>query len=210
MDEMLGTNDAGGANRAAAMGSPAGALPDTTWRTRDIVVAAVIGVAFGVVFWAWGLAWSAFAPLNDVFPVLRDLLYAVWLIPAVLAPLIIRKPGAALFAEMVAAIVSALLGSQWGVDTLLSGFVQGAAAELVFAFTLYRTWSVLVLAIAAIASAAAAWAHDWVLYYSDVSTDLQLVRGVFMAVSAVILVAGGSVLLARALRQAGVLEGFPA
>ena len=207
---MLGTNDAGGANRAAAMGSPAGALPDTTWRTRDIVVAAVIGVAFGVVFWAWGLAWSAFAPLNDVFPVLRDLLYAVWLIPAVLAPLIIRKPGAALFAEMVAAIVSALLGSQWGVDTLLSGFVQGAAAELVFAFTLYRTWSVPVLAIAAIASAAAAWAHDWVLYYSDVSTDLQLVRGVFMAVSAVILVAGGSVLLARALRQAGVLEGFPA
>ena len=58
--------------------------------------------------------------------------------PAVLAPLVIRKPGAALFAEMVAAGVSALLGSQWGVDTLLSGFVQGAAAELVFAFTLYR------------------------------------------------------------------------
>ena len=56
--------------------------------------------------------------------------------PAVLAPLIIRKPGAALFAEMVAAGVSALLGSLWGVDTLLSGFVQGAAAELVFAFTL--------------------------------------------------------------------------
>ncbi|HEY2887321.1 MAG TPA: ECF transporter S component [Candidatus Limnocylindrales bacterium] len=204
---MLGTNDAG---RAAAAPSPAGALPDTTWRTRDIVVAAVIGVAFGVVFWAWGLAWSAFAPLNDVFPVLRDLLYAVWLIPAVLAPLIIRKPGAALFAEMVAAIVSALLGSQWGVDTLLSGFVQGAAAELVFAFTLYRSWSVPVLAMAAIASAVAAWAHDWVLYYSDVSTDLQLVRGIFMAISAVILVAGGSVLLARALRQAGVLEGFPA
>ena len=57
----------------------------------------------------------------------------MWLVPAVLAPLIIRKPGAALFAEMVAAGVSALLGSQWGPDTLLSGFVQGAAAELVFA-----------------------------------------------------------------------------
>jgi energy-coupling factor transport system permease protein len=202
------------------MASPAAAaLPDTTWRTRDIVVAAVIGVAFGVVFWAWGLAWTAFAPLNNVFPVLRDTLYAVWLIPAVLAPLIIRKPGAALFAEMVAAIVSALLGSQWGVDTLLSGFVQGAAAELVFAFTLYRNWSVIVVAIAAIASAAAAWAHDWVLYYghfgdagwvSDISLELQLVRGVFMAISAVVIVAAGSILLERALRRAGVLEGFPA
>jgi energy-coupling factor transport system permease protein len=179
-----------------------------TWRTRDILVTAVIGVAFGVVFWAWGLAWSAFEPLNLVFPVLRDSLYAVWLVPAVLAPLIVRKPGAALFAEMVAAGVSAILGSQWGVDTLLSGFVQGAAAELVFAFTLYRLWSWPVLAVAAIASAAAAWIHDWALYYADVSVDLQLARGVLMAISALVFVAAGSVLLERSLRQAGVLGGL--
>ena len=83
--------------------------------------------------------------------------------PAVLAPLIVRKPGAAVFAEMVAAGVSALMGSPWGPDVLLSGFVQGAAAELVFAMTLYRRWSLPVLTVAAIASAAAAWIHDWVL-----------------------------------------------
>ena len=207
---MLGTNDAGRAGTGSGAAPAAGALPDTTWRTRDIVVAAVIGVAFGVVFWAWGLAWGAFDPLNAIFPVLRDSLYAVWLIPAVLAPLIIRKPGAALFAEMVAAGVSALLGSQWGVDTLLSGFVQGAAAELVFAFTLYRTWTPPVLAIAAVASAAAAWAHDWVLYYSDVDLGLQVARGVLMAISALVFVAGGSILIERSLRRAGVLEGFPA
>jgi energy-coupling factor transport system substrate-specific component len=188
----------------------AGTLPDTTWRTRDILVAAVIGVAFGVVFWAWGIAWGAFEPLNAVFPVLRDGLYAIWLVPAVLAPLIIRKPGAALFAEMVAAGVSAVLGSQWGIDTLLSGFVQGAAAELVFAFTLYRNWTLPVLILAAIASAAAAWAHDWVLYYADISVGLQIARLVLMAISAVVFVAYGSVLLERALRRAGVLEGFPA
>jgi energy-coupling factor transport system substrate-specific component len=39
-------------------------LPDTHWRTRDIVIAAIIGVAFGVVFWAWGVAWG---PLEGVF-----------------------------------------------------------------------------------------------------------------------------------------------
>ncbi|HJW22416.1 MAG TPA: ECF transporter S component [Candidatus Limnocylindrales bacterium] len=200
------------------MAAPAG-LPATAWRTRDIVVAAVIGVAFGVVFWAWGLAWSAFDPLNSFFPVLRDSLYAVWLVPAVLAPLIVRKPGAALFAEMVAAALSALLGSQWGIDTLLSGFVQGAAAEIVFGFTLYRSWSPAVLALAGIASAAAAWAHDWVIYYghftdagwvSDISLELQLARLVLMAISALVFVALGSILLERALRRAGVLEGFPA
>src|SRR4051794_17262972 len=208
---MLGTNQAAaGPARGTATGPGSGALPDTAWRTRDIVVAAVIGVAFGVVFWIWGFAWTAVAPLDNVFPVLRDSLYAVWLIPAVLAPLIIRKPGAALFAEMVAAAVSALLGSQWAVDTLLSGFVQGAAAELVFAFTLYRNWSLVVIAIAAVASAAAAWAHDWALYYSDISLDLQIARGILMAISALVFVAGGSILLERALRRAGVLEGFGA
>ena len=185
--------------------------PDTRWRTRDIVIAAVIGVAFGVVFWAWGIVWELppIKALSTFALPVRDLGYAVWLIPAVLAPLIIRKPGAALFAELVAAGVSALLGSLWGVDTLLSGFVQGAAAELVFAFTLYRLWSFPILSIAAVASAAAAWLHDWQLYYLDVDLTVQLWRRVFMAISAVVLVAGGSVALHRSLKRAGVLDGFP-
>jgi len=187
-----------------------GPLPATRWRTRDIVVTAIIGVAFGVVFWAWGLAWSGLDPLFALAPWAKDLLYAVWLVPAVLAPLIVRKPGAALFAEMVAAGVSTLIGSQWGPDTLLSGFVQGAAAELVFAFTLYRVWTFPVLAVAAVASAAGAWIHDWAIYYPGVSLELQLVRGLMMAISAVVITAGGSWLLVRALREAGVLEGFPA
>jgi energy-coupling factor transport system substrate-specific component len=178
------------------------------WRTRDILVTAVIGVAFGVVFWAWGLAWTAFEPLNLVFPVLKDLLYAVWLVPAVLAPLIVRKPGAAIFAEMVAAGVSATIGSQWGIDTLVSGFVQGAAAEVVFFAVRYRNWSFPVLAIAAVASAAAAWLHDWFVWYPGFAVDLQIARGVLMAISAVVIVAGGSLLLHRSLRRTGVLEGF--
>jgi energy-coupling factor transport system permease protein len=187
----------------------AGDLPDTAWRTRDIVVAAIIGVAFGVVFWAWGLAWSALDPAFAVAPWAKDLFYAVWLVPAVLAPLIVRRPGAALFAEMVAAGVSTLIGSQWGPDTLLSGFAQGAAAELVFAFTLYRSYGLPVLVVAAVASAAAAWIHDWALYYAEVSLQVQLVRGLMMALSAVVIVALGSRALARALRRTGVLEGFP-
>jgi energy-coupling factor transport system permease protein len=178
------------------------------WRTRDILVAAVIGVVFGIVFAAWNLVWSAVAPATAAVPLQAFLLYGMWLVPAVLAPLIIRKPGAAVFAEMVAAGVSTLVGTPWGPDVLLSGFVQGAAAELVFAMTLYRNWSLPVLGIAAVASAAAAWIHDWVLYYPDADIPLQVLRAVVMAISAIVIVAGGSVLLERALRRAGVLEGF--
>jgi energy-coupling factor transport system permease protein len=195
---------------ATALRGPAVAAdPETRWRTRDIVVAAVIGVAFGVVFWAWGLVYAAAEPVFAFAPPLRDVMYGVWLVPAVLAPLVIRKPGAALFAEMVAAVVSALLGTVWSIDVLLSGFLQGAAAELIFAFTLYRSYGTAVLVLAAIASALAAWVHDWVLYYATIEPTVQAVRLAVMLVSAVLLTAGGSVLLARSLRRSGVLDGFP-
>jgi energy-coupling factor transport system substrate-specific component len=179
--------------------------PFDAWRTRDIVVAAVIGVVFGVVFFAWN---GLYAGLGFLTPPLSDWIYGMWLVPAILAPVVIRKPGAALFAEMAAAGISALLGSQWGPDTLLSGFVQGAAAELIFGFVGYRRWSLPVLAVAAVASAAAAWAHDWVIYYPDASIELQLVRFAVMAASAIGFAAFGSLALERSLRRAGVLDNF--
>src|SRR5687767_12850110 len=84
----------------------------TRWRTVDIVVAAVLGVAFGVVFWAWSLLWNGPA---DAIPLPgRAFMYGVWLIPAVVGGLIIRKPGAAFFTETVAALVSVALGTAWG------------------------------------------------------------------------------------------------
>lgn len=190
---------------AYAYGRP-GSGDDQGWRTRDIVIVAVIAVAFGVAFVAFGVAWRALEFLGPA----QNLLYGVWLLPAIVAAAIVRRPGAALFAEMVAAGLSTLLGSQWGPDTLLSGFVQGAAAEMVFAFTLYRVWSVPVLAVASLASAAAAWVHDWAVYYPTLAFDTILLIGVFMAVSAVVLMPAAAVLLVRALREAGVLEGFPA
>ena len=196
---------------AATFDAPApSSVPDTRWRTRDIVIAAVIGVAFAVVFWAWSLVWNGPLAILSTFALpVRDLGYAVWLIPVVLAPLIIRKPGAAIFAEMVAAGLSALLGSVWGPEVLLAGFVQGAAAEVVFGFTRYRMWSFPVLALAALASAAAAWVLDWVVYYPTIDPAIQVIRLGLMAISAVVIVAGGSVALYRSLRTAGVLEGFP-
>lgn len=180
----------------------------TAWRTRDILVAAVIGVVFGVVFFVWNGVYAAFGFLQP--PVLQDWVYGMWLVPAVLAPVIIRKPGAAVFAEMAAASISALLGVQWGPDTLLSGFMQGAAAELVFAAFRYRRWSIGVLALAALAAAVGAWVHDWFIYYSGFAVDVQALRLVIMAVSAVGFAAYGSLLLQRSLRRAGVLEGYGA
>lgn len=186
----------------AQAGAPTGTF--AAWRTRDILLAAIIGVVFGVVFAIWN---GIYGGLDSLTKPLADSLYGMWLVPAILAPLLIRKPGAAIFAEMVAAGLSAFLGSQWGPDTLLSGFVQGAAAELVFAMTGYQRWTLPVLSVAAVASALGAFVHDWAIYYADVAVDVQLLRLALMAVSAVVFAAFGSLAIERSLDRSGVVKG---
>lgn len=179
----------------------------TAWRTRDIVVTAVIAVAFGVFFWAFGFAWAALGWLGPAGP--QNLLYAGWLLPAIVAPLIVRKPGAAFFAEVVAASLSALLGSQWSLDTILSGAMQGGAAELVFLAARYRNWSLPVVAGASLAATAAAFVHDWLIYYPTLDPTALAVLAGLMAVSGLLLLPLAARAIVAALREAGVLEGFP-
>lgn len=180
-----------------------------SWRTVDIVVTAAIAVAFGVVFWAWNQLWVALTPVSGAVPPAQYLISGVWLIPAVLCPLVIRKPGAALFGELVAASVSTILGSQWGLDTLLSGAIQGALAEIVFGATLYANWNIGTAIVAAAGAAMGEWLHDMPIYYKDLALADQLIIGVFMIVSAVIIAGVGSWWLMRALVQTGVLAQFP-
>jgi energy-coupling factor transport system substrate-specific component len=183
---------------------------DWTWRTVDIVVAAAIAIAFGVVIWGWNQLWAAATPAFVAIPAAQNILYGMWLLPAVLGGLIIRKPGAALFTELVAAAVSAILGSQWGLDALASGFVQGIGAEVVFFAMRYRVWTIPVVAAAAVASAITAWLHDVALYYLDIGVGPQLAILAFMVVSAIVIAGIGSWLLMRSLVQTGVLAQFPA
>ena len=189
---------------------PVSASGGVGWRTRDIVVTAIIGVVFGVVFQVWNTIWAATTGVFTALPAAQNLLYGVWFMPAILAPLIVRRPGAALFAEVVAAGLSLFIGSPYGADTLLSGVVQGGGAELVFLVTRYRLWSFPVLALAGAASAVLAWAHDWIIWAPTTGLDLQIWFLVFAVISAIVIAAGGSVLIVRALRQSGVLQGFPA
>src|SRR3569623_3228002 len=115
---------------SAPTGVPARTL---RWRTGDIAVAAVLGVAFGVVFWAWNLLVALAVP-----PV-SGLLNGVYLMPGVVAGLLVRKPGAAVFASTLAAAVSILLGSPYGGIIVIYGVVQGIGGELGFLLTRYRS-----------------------------------------------------------------------
>ena len=183
-------------------------MRNNTWRTVDIVVAAVIAVAFGVVFWAWNQAWAATSSVFSGFPPLQGLMYGVWLLPAVLGALVIRKPGAAVFTELVAAIVSSLLGSQWGLMVVWYGLLQGGAAEAVFLLRGYRSWSVPTAVVAGGAAGTAAAILDLVYYYADWSTGWMTTYTITVAASAAVIAGLGAYLLVRALAGTGVLSPF--
>ena len=74
--------------------------------------------------------------------------------------------------ERVGATVSALIGTQWGFATLLSGVVQGLGAELVFALFLYANWRLvpaLLVLLTAVAVLSKAWLPAWRL--GDIRND---------------------------------------
>jgi energy-coupling factor transport system substrate-specific component len=179
------------------------------WRLVDVVVAAVLAVAFGAVFQLWNLLWSAMGPAFAAFPPLQGFMYGVWMLPAVLVPMIIRRRGAALFGELMAAIVSALFGAQWGLLTIVYGLVQGGAAELVFALGLYRAWGLPIALLAGAAAGAAGALLDLVLYYAKWAPGWQLLYAALVIPSAAVIAGLGSWLLARALARTGVLAAFP-
>jgi energy-coupling factor transport system substrate-specific component len=180
------------------------------WRTIDIVVASVIAVAFGVIFWAWNVVWRVSDPLFAFFPPSQALISGVWLVPAVLGGLIIRKPGAALFCETLAASVSALLGSEWGSLTIVQGLVQGLGAELAFAAFRYRRFTVPVAALAGALTGLGGALFDFFVWNTEYALwSYRIPYAIFTVVSATLIAGFGGWYLARALAGTGALDRFP-
>lgn len=182
--------------------------PHSGWRVVDIVVAAVIAAAFGVVFLAWNALYEATEPIFVVLPPAQAILYGIWLLPGVLTGLIVRRPGAAFFGNFVAATVSVLLGSPYGADALLSGALQGAGAELGFAIGLYRSWTLPFAVLAGALAGAVAAVHDVILYFPNFGIEFQAVYGIATVLSGAIVAGVGAWLLLRALVGTGVLRDF--
>ncbi len=182
-----------------------------SWRVVDIVVASVIGVASGLVFVVWNIASvPATAPLQALLPGLQALGGGLWLFAGVLTALVIRKPGAALFGELLAAVVSALVGNQWGSLTLLSGLMQGLGAELIFAAFLYSQWRVGTAILAGVgAGLAMAWL-DLTYWYAGSDTPFIVVYVLSSVVTGAVLAGLLSWLAARGLAKTGALNRFAA
>lgn len=179
------------------------------WRVVDIVVAAIIAIASGVIFWAWDIVCAApFALFEAVTPGFEGLLNGIWLFAGPLAAIIVRKPGAALFAELLAAFLELTLGNQWGVGgSLIVGLMQGVGAELAFAILLWRKWNAAATMLSGALAGVACWAYYWMtnpgwsMTYVTVYLITSIISGLLFA---------GLLMwfLQRAIAATGVLDRF--
>lgn len=172
-------------------------------------MASVIGVASGVIFWAWGLAWGPLSAALAFTPGLGGLLAGGWLFAGVLGGLVIRKPGAALYTELVAAAVSALIGTVWGFETLIWGLVQGLGAELVFALFFYANWRIGVALLAGASSGLAVGLLDTTFTsYAALEVSAKVTYIVSAIISGVFIAGLLSWFAVRGLAATGALSRF--
>jgi len=106
------------------------------YSTRVFLSAAAIGAAGGVV--AIGLNWLFLAiNVTPLATLIIVALFGVWVLPGMLAQVLFKAPGIALFTMLVAALVNAPF-TPYGVAQIWSSIIFGVLLELPFAVTLYR------------------------------------------------------------------------
>jgi energy-coupling factor transport system permease protein len=185
--------------------------PLLAFRTVDLVSAAMLGVAFGVVFWAWGLVYNAPSEaMKAIFAPLSGLWYSPWLIAGVVGGLLVRRPGAALITEVVAASVSALIGTQWGWTVLASGVLQGLGVELALALFAWKRFGPGVAMLAGFLAATFEVVFlEWHVYIPDWTWTFKLAYLGFFGVSGAVVAGLGGLALVRALARTGAVDAMP-
>ncbi len=181
------------------------------WRGVDLITAAMLAVAFGVMFWGFNtFVYPILSTAAAGFPPAGELMLGVWLVPAVVGGLIIRRPGAALFTEFVAANISMYLGSQWGAAVLLSGLLQGLGVEVALALFRHRRFGVVVAMLGGVLAATFEIVlYEWHSYVAEYSAAWKAIfLGAGMVSGAVIAGIGGWALV-RGLARTGALNAFP-
>lgn len=203
--------------------------PIGRWRTVDLLTITFLGAALGIAFWGWGQFYNGpITALKIGFPPAMGLFVGPWLLAGVVGGLVVRRPGAALFCEVVAALVSMLPGTEWGATTLMSGILQGLGAELAFALLGYRAFGVFAASLSGLLAVPFEWVFEtfnppasWAeipglgamlgggAWYGDWSMDHKLAYLGFMAISGVVLAGLLGWALTRALAAAGALNALP-
>lgn len=170
----------------------------------DVLITVVIALVFAVIYSLWDGIYTILQPFGLH---LNELVYGMWFIAAIVAYLIIRKPGVALIAEFAAASGETIVLLQFDISLIMYGLIQGLVCELVFMFFRYKSTSLMVAVLAGIAAALSTLPLDWYYGYLGHLETWNLTLMFSLRILSGALVAGYlGHLLYKALKETGVLK----
>lgn len=178
------------------------------WRPVDIVVASVLGVVGGLIFLLWNVTGQPVFSALALYPPIGALLDGIYVLPAVLVALVVRKPGAAVYGELLAATVEGLLGSHWGLSVLWYGLIQGLGAEAAFLLGRYRRWTLPVALLAGGLAGLAQGLLNLVTYVTGLTPFTQVLYVGAEILSGAVIAGVLGWLVLGGLQRSGALSGL--
>lgn len=178
-----------------------------SWKLKEVVLMSLFSVVFGIVYLLFlhaGNIWAGF-----IGPIAYEWIFGIWFIVSIICMYIIRKPGAAVISETIAAAIEVLLGNAVGPRLILSGVTQGLGAEAAFAVTRYKRFDLWVLMLAGAGSAIFSFIYGYFLGgFSVFSTGYVLLMFGLRIVSGAVIAGVGGKAIADGLLATGSLRGY--
>lgn len=178
-----------------------------SWKLKEVVLLSVFAVVFAVVYLLFvhvGNIWA-----GVIGPIAYEWMFGIWFIVSIISAYIIRKPGAALLSETMAAIIEVMIGNAVGPRLILSGIVQGLGAEAAFAATGYKRYDWWVLCLAGIGSAVFSFVYGFfVSGYAALDPSLLAWMFTLRVISGAVIAGLGGKYLSDGLLASGALRGY--
>lgn len=159
------------------------------WTARDWAVVIVCGVIFGLIYRKWDDIYTIMLTQWKINPAWTTLINGMWFMGGFIPAAIVRKPGACLFGEALAALVEVTVGP-YTIDVgdfgpsiytraylggeaypifnmvFLVGVLEGLFPEFVFGWFRYRNWGWWAFFLAGSAGGVAEWFTGiWITHY---------------------------------------------
>ncbi|WP_040205859.1 ECF transporter S component [Neobacillus jeddahensis] len=177
------------------------------WKMKEVVLAVILAVACGVIYLGWSTLWIPISAL--VGPVGAGFMFGIWVIASPIVAYIIRKPGAALIAEISAAAVELVTGSHFGLSALLVGVFQGIGAEIAFAIFGYKHYNLFTLMLSGAFAAVVGMLYNLIANgFSYYTTEVFFMTLGLHVISGILLGGWLAKVVVDALAKTGVLEQY--
>lgn len=181
------------------------------WRVADISLGAALAALFGVIYWGFTIVFfSQISPiLRTILPGFGSILHGVWYMSGPLALLLIRKPGAAIYVNVLGAVFENILGQQFSAFMVLaSAALQAVFSEIPFAIAKYKKYNLTLSVIAGGLTAIEYGIYLMFVIYQGKSVNYLTIHMICEFISGIVIAGIIPWILFVAVRKTGALSNF--